>query len=157
MMRPSLTLACIVVLAGSFTANAVDTVDSATIALPASPSELAQLPALGPLTQVAHVYADPVYIFPWSCALGSTNHAGLITLTDLNAPGNETIIVATVVFDIVNFGAGTIWDRSHAEPTTLSLNGVNTSCFNAQSGAVAGTITGQFTNGDTFSIQVLVP
>ncbi len=158
MIRPIVTLVCVVVFAGSFTANAVNTVDSATIPLATPQHEPAQLPTLGPLTQVAHVYGDNIEIGPEVCfAADHTVVFGNITLTTLNAPAGETIVVASVVYDIVNFGGGTMTDDSVITTTYLTLSVSDTGCSNAQPQDVAATITGEFTNGDTFSIQALVP
>ncbi len=115
----------------------------------------AQLADLGPLTQVAHIYGDSVYFDAGFCQIGAM--VATIDLTDLNAPVGEQIDTGSVLIQILDFDGGVLTDSSQVHETEIEILAFDTGCTIPSEGTVAATVTGSFTNGDTFFIQVLAP
>ncbi len=115
-----------------------------------------QLPALGPLTQVAHIYGNSVDFDADFCQNRGFMIA-TINLTDLNTPTGEQIDTGSVLIQIVDFDRGGLTDNSQVHETEIEILAFDTGCTTPSEGTVAATVTGSFTNGETFFIQVLAP
>ncbi|MCP3933869.1 MAG: hypothetical protein GY708_00700 [Actinomycetia bacterium] len=151
MKRLMITLVCAATLAG---AGAVINTDSASTPSLTPQREPARPSTLGPVTQIAHIYGNNVICSAFQCTQGETN--AFMELSDLNAPVGEEIVPASVAFDIVDFDLGGVDDAlSWATVDEIEVVGKNAGCHLASPGDVLATVTGEFTGGDTFSIQVI--
>ncbi|MCP3934853.1 MAG: hypothetical protein GY708_05710 [Actinomycetia bacterium] len=153
MKRLIFALVCMAAVAAPV---AINLNNDATPPFLASQHEPTQLPALGPLTQIVLIYGDNVTFDATFC----TNMSAMVAtigLDDLNAPAGQQIDPVTVQIQVTDFDGGGLTDSSQVHATEIEILAFNTGCADALPGAVAATVTGSFTDGQNFSIQVLAP
>ncbi|MCP3973598.1 MAG: hypothetical protein GY720_03805 [bacterium] len=126
---------------------------------PAQSIAASGLPELGPIKAITHIYVPDMDadadMCLWDAAGSMTGQ--WIHPSDISAAPGVQFVVASVNYTFTDFDVGGFTDESTISPNLIFLHAVDTGCDIATTGDLAATLTGTLTNGDTFSIDLLVP
>ncbi|MCP3935723.1 MAG: hypothetical protein GY708_10165 [Actinomycetia bacterium] len=125
----------------------------------APPVDAPRLPELGPIKAIAHIYAPDMDANAKYCnsrLVKGDTVVGILPSQISAAPGVQ-FDVPTVTVTVIDFDGNGFLDTGTRAADKLWLVFRNTGCDIATSGDLAMTVTGTLTNGDTFTIDILVP
>ncbi|MCP4958655.1 MAG: hypothetical protein GY925_05220 [Actinomycetia bacterium] len=111
---------------------------------------------MGPIKAITHIYAPDMDADLALCVLVGYG-AVQIFPSDISAAPGVQFDVPTINVTVTDFNDGGFTEIGARNGPELWLNFTDTGCHLATTGDLAMTVTGTLDNGDTFSINILVP